>query len=123
MAKFIIKNNDSFGIKNFEIVEGKVLCDGDNLSLEYESKLGYCKVWYRKNRVIVERIGEVSSTIDINLETITDFYYTTEELRQKFKIKAMNIARDSVKKILSFSYKILDNEIEINEITISIKYN
>lgn len=121
MKKFIIKSTDSYGDKNFEIVEGKVQKLGNDTIYTYTSKLGECEVTHSGRRVIISRKGEVSSLIDIDLDRKTDFFYVTKEIKKNFIIVAEKIEYDSEKNILEFSYKIFDSDVELNKITIAIK--
>lgn len=121
MSKFMIKSSDSYNDKNYEIVRGELKQSDNWLVYSYKSKLGDCEVKYSPRRVIVSRKGEVPAVIDIDLDKNTDFFYATKEIRKKFTVVGENIEKDEKKGKLEFSYKIYDNGIEINKITISIK--
>lgn len=121
MKKFIIKNTDSYGEKNFEIVKGTSREEGDQIIYEYESKLGKCELTLSDRRAIISRKGEVSAIIDVNLDEITEFMYITKEMRKNFKIQGEKIEIDRENSIVEFSYKIFEGIEELNKITIMIK--
>ncbi|WP_294703580.1 DUF1934 family protein [uncultured Fusobacterium sp.] len=121
MKKFIIKNTDSYGEKNFEIVKGTSREEGDQIIYEYESKLGKCELTLSDRRAIISRKGEVSAIIDVNLDEITEFMYITKEMRKNFKIQGEKIEIDRENSIVEFSYKIFEGIEELNKITITIK--
>ena len=121
MPKFIVKSSDSYNDKNYEIVKGDIKTAGEWLVYTYESRLGRCEVHFSEKRVIISRKGEVSAIIDVDLEKATEFVYATKELRKKFNIKGERITRDEERGIIEFSYKIYDDNVEINKIEISIK--
>lgn len=121
MKKFIIKNTDSYGEKNFEIVRGTSREEGDQIIYEYESKLGKCELTLSDRRAIISRKGEVSAIIDVNLDEITEFMYITKEMRKNFKIQGEKIEIDRENSIVEFSYKIFEGIEELNKITITIK--
>lgn len=121
MKKFIIKNTDSYGEKNFEIVKGTSREERDQIIYEYESKLGKCELTLSDRRAIISRKGEVSAIIDVNLDEITEFMYITKEMRKNFKIQGEKIEIDRENSIVEFSYKIFEGIEELNKITITIK--
>lgn len=121
MRKFIVKNTDSYGEKNFEIVEGKVTEYDNRLVYEYESRLGSCELTILDRRVVITRKGEISAIIDVDLDRVTEFLYTTQEMRKLFHIKGEKIERDLERDIVEISYRIYEGEEELNRITIAIK--
>lgn len=121
MSKFMIKSMDSYSDKNYEIVRGEVKHSDDWTIYNYVSKLGECEIHFSDRRVIISRKGEIPTVIDVDLDKSTEFFYVTKEMRKKFTVSGEKITRDSETGIVEFSYKLYDNNIEINKITISIK--
>ena len=121
MSKFMIKSSDSYNDKNYEIVRGELKQSDNWLVYTYKSKLGDCEIQYSPRRVIVSRKGEIPTIIDIDLDRDTEFFYKTRELQKKFMVTGEKIERDEKTEKLEFTYKIYDDGVEINQITISIK--
>lgn len=121
MKKFIVRNADSYGEKNFEIVEGKITEVDNQLIYEYNSKLGKCELTISDRRAVISRIGEISAIIDVNLDKVTEFLYVTKEMRKLFRIRGEKIRRDMEKGILEISYRIYEGEEELNVINIAIR--
>ncbi len=121
MSRFIIKNTDSYGEKSFEKVEGTLSQENGQLIYRYNSRLGECELIVSPRRVIISRKGEVSAIIDVNLDRVTEFNYVTKEIRKLFKIQGEKIEVDEMNSIIEFSYKIFEEDEELNRITIGIK--
>ncbi len=120
MTKFIVKSIDSYGEKSFEIVSGLKTEENGKITYEYESKLGKCKISFQDEKIFVHRENNgVKNVIEIELNKITNFLYCGEGFEKNFHIigKKMNYKKN----ILEFSYKILDNGEEINNISIAVK--
>lgn len=120
MSKFIIRSLDSYNEKSFEIVNGKKFQEQDCIVYEYESKLGKCKISFLDDKIIIDRDNNgITTLIEVNLNKDTEFVYYGEGFKKKFFVRGEKI--DYKKNILEFSYKILDNREEINNISIAIK--
>ncbi|WP_410207594.1 DUF1934 family protein [Fusobacterium sp.] len=121
MSRFMIKSSDSYGDKNYEIVRGEIKYSDDWIIYNYESRLGKCEVHFSDHRVIISRKGEISTVIDVDLNRTTKFLYVTKEMRKELTVSGERIVRNAEAGVIEFSYKLYDNDIEINRITISIK--
>lgn len=120
MNKFIIRSLDSYNEKSFEIVTGKKIQEQDCIVYEYESKLGKCKISFLDDKVIIDRDNNgITTLIEVNLNKDTEFVYYGEGFKKKFFVRGEKI--NYKKNILEFSYKILDNREEVNNISIAIK--
>ncbi|MDO4690947.1 MAG: hypothetical protein Q4A58_06610 [Fusobacterium sp.] len=123
--KLIIKTEDSFGEKTFEIV--KALCENDYLgnyrSYYYKSKYGDCKICFVNNILTIDRKGIFNNSFEIFFNGIKNkFLYETDMIKEEFYSLGETISFDATKKVFSFSYKLLDlNYSELNRISISIK--
>lgn len=123
--KFIVKTQDKFGEKTFEIVEGTYETNElDNYrKYSYLSKFGHCEITFIKNNLTILRRGIFNNVFEISFEGKNNkFIYEMDLLKEEFYSSGSQFYFDNVKKIFSFSYRLLDlNYSEINEITISIK--
>lgn len=123
--KFIIKTQDKFGEKTFEIVEGTYEADVVNKCRKYSytSKYGSCEIVFIDNSLTILRKGVFNNTFEIFFNGKKNkFIYEADLFKEEFYSSGNQFYFDDVKKIFSFSYKLLDlNFNEVNNITISIK--
>lgn len=121
MQKFIVKSSDSYNEKNYEIVSGSIISDGQWLIYKYNSKLGQCELKISEDRVIISRRGEVSTDIEVNLNNKTKFLYKTYNFEKQLFVMGESIKIDEAKGLLEISYRLYDGEEELNRVNISIK--
>lgn len=121
MAKFMIKNCDDFGEKNFEVVSGEIKELENSILYRYNSKLGECEIEYFKDRVIITRKGEIPVLIDINLNKKTEFVYFNSGMKTIFLVEGIYINFDEKTNVFEFCYKIYDKGTEINKIVMGLK--
>ena len=120
MNKFMIKSLDSYNEKSFEIVRGLKKEENNKIIYEYKSKLGDCKISFCVEKVFIQRENNgIKNIIEVDLNNMTEFLYCGEGFEKNFCILGEKITYK--KNILEFSYKILDNGEEVNNISITIK--
>ena len=120
MNKFMIKSLDSYNEKSFEIVTGLKKEEYDKTTYEYKSKLGDCKISLHNEKVFIQRKNNgIENVIEVDLNNMTEFLYCGEGFEKNFHILGEKITYKQ--NILEFSYKILDNGEEVNNISITIK--
>lgn len=123
--KFIIKTEDSFGEKTFETVKGTYETDllGNYKKYSYSGKYGECEITFLDNILTIARKGIFNNTFEIFFNgTKNKFLYETDMLREEFYSLGETYSFDTIKKIFTFKYKLLDLDYsELNRITISIK--
>lgn len=120
MNKFMIKSLDSYNEKSFEMVTGLKKEEDDKITYEYKSKLGDCKISFCDKKVLIHRENNgMKNVIEVDLNNVTEFLYCGEGFEKTFHILGEKITYKQ--NILEFSYKILDNGEEVNNISITIK--
>ncbi|MHD0317888.1 hypothetical protein [Fusobacterium sp. THCT1E2] len=120
MNKFMIKSLDSYNEKSFEMVAGLKKEENNKIIYEYKSKLGDCKISFCDNKVFIQRENNgIKNVIEVDLDNMTEFLYCGEGFEKSFHILGEKITYKQ--NILEFSYKILDNGEEVNNISITIK--
>ncbi|WP_443863042.1 hypothetical protein [Fusobacterium ulcerans] len=120
MNKFMIKSLDSYNEKSFEMVTGLKKEEDDKVTYEYKSKLGDCKISLHNEKVFIQRKNKgIENVIEVDLNNMTEFLYYGEGFEKNFHILGEKITYKQ--NILEFSYKILDNGEEVNNISITIK--
>ncbi|MCI5725277.1 hypothetical protein [Fusobacterium sp.] len=123
--KYIIKSEDQYGEKTFEIVKGfhEVRSLGAYRRYFYLSKHGECEIILTNNSITIIRKGTFNNTFEILFTGEKNkFLYETDLIKEIFYSYGENINYDIKNKIFSFSYKLFDtNNNEINRITFSIK--
>lgn len=120
MNKFMIKSLDSYNEKSFEMVTGSKKEVNNKIIYEYKSKLGDCKISFCDRKVFIQRENNgIKNVIEVNLDNMTEFLYCGEGFEKNFHILGEKITYKQ--NILEFSYKILDNGEEVNNISITIK--
>lgn len=120
MNKFMIKSLDSYNEKSFEMVTGLKKEEDDKVTYEYKSKLGDCKISLHNEKVFIQRKNKgIENVIEVDLNNMTEFLYCGEGFEKNFHILGEKITYKQ--NILEFSYKILDNGEEVNNISITIK--
>ena len=120
MNKFMIKSLDSYNEKSFEMVTGLKKEEDDKITYEYKSKLGDCKISLHNEKVFIQRKNNgIENDIEVDLNNMTEFLYCGEGFEKNFHILGEKITYKQ--NILEFSYKILDNGEEVNNISITIK--
>lgn len=120
MNKFMIKSLDSYNEKSFEIVTGLKKEEDDKITYEYKSKLGDCKISLHNEKVFIQRKNNgIENVIEVDLNNMTEFLYCGGGFEKNFHILGEKITYKQ--NILEFSYKILDNGEEVNNISITIK--
>lgn len=120
MNKFMIKSLDSYNEKSFEMVTGLKKEEDDKVTYEYKSKLGDCKISLHNEKVFIQRKNNgIENVIEVDLNNMTEFLYCGEGFEKNFYILGEKITYKQ--NILEFSYKILDNGEEVNNISITIK--
>lgn len=120
MNKFMIKSLDSYNEKSFEMVTGLKKEEDDKIIYEYKSKLGDCKIFLHNEKVFIQRKNNgIENVIEVDLNNMTEFLYCGEGFEKNFHILGEKITYKQ--NILEFSYKILDNGEEVNNISITIK--
>lgn len=120
MNKFMIKSLDSYNEKSFEMVTGLKKEEDDKVTYEYKSKLGDCKISLHNEKVFIQRKNKgIENVIEVDLNNMTEFLYYGEGVEKNFHILGEKITYKQ--NILEFSYKILDNGEEVNNISITIK--
>lgn len=123
--KFIVKSEDSYGEKTFEIVRGshEIKALGTYRKYSYLSKYGECEIILANNSITIIRKGTFNNTFEILFTGEKNkFVYETNLIKEVFYSRGENIFYDTENKIFSFSYKLFDkNNNEINKISFSIK--
>lgn len=120
MNKFMIKSLDSYNEKSFEMVTGLKKEENNKIIYEYKSKLGDCKISFCDKKVFIQRENDgIKNVIEVDLDNMTEFLYCGEGFEKNFHILGEKITYKQ--NILEFSYKILDNGEEVNNISITIK--
>lgn len=123
--KFIIKTEDSFGEKTFEIVKGiyEINSFANYRKYSYLSKYGDCEIIFTDNSLTITRKGIFNHTFEVFFDgKKSKFIYETEMFKEEFYSLGNSFSFNDEKCIFSFSYKLLDlNCSEVNEINISIK--
>ena len=118
MNKFMIKSLDSYNEKSFEIVTGLKKEEDDKITYEYKSKLGDCKISLHNEKVFIQRKNNgIENVIEVDLNNMTEFLYCGEGFEKNLLGEKITYKQN----ILEFSYKILDNGEEVNNISITIK--
>ncbi|WP_308009755.1 hypothetical protein [uncultured Fusobacterium sp.] len=120
MSKFMIKSIDSYNEKSFEMVNGLKKEENNKIIYEYKSKLGDCKISFHDEKIFIHRENDgIKNVIEVDLNNKTEFLYCGEGFKKNFHILGEKITYK--KNILEFSYKILDNGEEVNNVSITIK--
>lgn len=126
IKKFIIRTQDKYGEKTFEIVKGiNLIIENLPKQYSYKSKLGNCDLIFNKDLLTILRIEKFDKvfSFDISFSGIKNrFIYQSEFINEEFFTQGEKISYDEIEKIFTFSYKLLDkNDNEINRIEFSIK--
>lgn len=119
MGKFIVKSSDSYNEKNYEMVKGELILEGDKQIYTYDSKLGKCRLEVAHEKVIISREGQVNTKIEVELNKKTKFLYRSSGFTKELFVLGESIKID--KNLLEVSYKLLDGNEELNTVKISIK--
>ena len=123
--KYIIKTQDSYNEKTFEIVEGSCKIDilGKYRQYSYRSKYGDSDISLLDDIITVVRKDKFNNSFEISFKgERKKFSYEADMLKGEFYTLGENYSYDSESKIFSFVYKLFDlNFSEINRISFFIK--
>lgn len=126
IKKFIIRTQDKYGEKTFEIVRGtNLIIENFPKQYSYKSKLGNCDIFFNKDLITISRNGNFDKVFSFDVSFIgikNRFIYQSEFINEEFFTQGEKISYNEIEKIFTFSYKLLDkNDNEINRIEFSIK--
>ena len=123
---YLIEDSDAMEVIEYwreEYLSGDDIGDyeeDDKITYEYKSKLGDCKISLHNEKVFIQRKNNgIENVIEVDLNNMTEFLYCGEGFEKNFHILGEKITYKQ--NILEFSYKILDNGEEVNNISITIK--
>lgn len=123
--KFIIKTEDSYGEKTFEIVRGEksIKNFGAYKKYSYEGKQGKCEIIFIDNSISIIREDFFNNNFEISFNgSKNKFFYKNEFINEELYSLGENFFYDEEKKIFSFSYQLFDsNHNKLNRIEFSIK--
>ncbi|MBS9775517.1 MAG: hypothetical protein KGV57_00330 [Fusobacterium sp.] len=118
--KFIVKHQDMYGEKYFEIVKGNVFLENNNRKYMYQSKFGFCELSLKDKIINIIRENN-NFKIKFNGEK-NKCLYKTENFEYYLFFLGKNYSYDEEQKIFSVVYEIYDiNNEKLNEINFSIK--
>ncbi len=118
--KFIVKYQDMYGEKYFEIVKGNIFFENTNRKYIYQSKFGLCELSLEDKIVNIIRENN-NFKIRFNGEK-NKCLYKTENFEYYLFFLGKNYSYDEKQKIFSVLYEIYDgNNEKLNEINFSIK--
>ncbi len=126
--KFIVRHQDMYGEKYFEIVKGNIFLEIENKNENknnsrkyiYQSKFGACELSL-KDKII--NITRAQNNFKINFDGEKNrCLYKTENFEYYLFFLGKNYSYDEKQKIFSVLYEIYDvNNEKLNEINFSIK--
>ncbi len=122
--KFIIRHQDIYGEKKFEIVSGKLLvAEKENIEKRkyiYRDKSGNCEILLQ-NQIIT--ITKNENILKISFDKKKNFcLYKIENYEFEFFILGKEYTYDEILKIFAVKYEIFDkNNLKLNEINFSIR--
>lgn len=118
--KFIIKHQDMYGEKNFEIVKGNFFSENKDKKYIYQSKFGSYEVSLKDGEIRIIK-DKNNFKIKFNGEK-NKCLYRVENYEYYLFFLGKNYFYDKEKKIFSIMYEIYDeNNEKLNEINFSIK--
>lgn len=118
MAKIIINSVDSFGDKTSQKMIAKKTIEGDFTIFTYDNKYGKGQIRISPYCAEIYKHGEIESHLLLKPELKTDFKYKTSYFHKLFKVfcKSFNYSEN----MLTTSYIIYDNNVELNQLEIEI---
>ncbi len=118
--KFIVKHQDMYGEKYFEIVKGNFYFENKYRRYIYRSKFGNCELSLREDVINIIRD---KNNFQIKFDgKKSECLYKTENYEYYLFFLGKNYSYDEEQKIFSVVYEIYDrNNEKLNEINFSIK--
>lgn len=118
--KFIVKHQDNYGEKNFEIVKGSYFLENLEEKYVYQSKGGICEISL-KNKIITIKKDKNIFKISFDGKK-NSCLYKNEIYEFNLFILGKEYSYDQSLKIFTIIYEVFDeNNEKLNEINFSIK--